>query len=78
MLATCERDVVSDRVSGVGSGGVTHQLCALGGESMIVLCISMRTSPTAATFLSLWGILGTCGTMKLTRICDHSLEVKEE
>jgi hypothetical protein len=44
---------------------------------MIVLCVSMRMRPTAATFLSLCGIFGTCGTMKLTRICDQSLQIKK-
>jgi len=65
MLGACERDVEG---AAQEFRKVTYQLCALGGVSMIVLCVSMRIRPTAATFLSLCGILGTCGTMKLMRI----------
>jgi hypothetical protein len=46
------------------TGGASKGL--VGGVSMIMLCMSMRMRPiqTAATFLPLCGIFGTCRTMQ--------------
>lgn len=49
------------------------QLREAGSDSITLLSVNIRVSPTATTLRSLCGILDTCGVTNPVKICDHNL-----